>query len=355
MERKFNGSRFGIARKRRLLNKRQLADALGVSEYTVLRYEAGKTAPAEEVLPILAKTLRFPVEFFFGCDLDEPLADNASFRSQAAMTAAIRDAALAAGSIGFLIADYVEARFDLPKVVVPDLSFYSPEAASRALREEWALGERPISNMIHLLESKGVRVFSLAENSLKVNAFSLWRAGKPYVFLNTMKSAESSRFDAAHELGHLVLHQDGTPKGREAEDEANRFASCFLMPEADVLAEMPHVYSLDHIVQSKARWKVSVAALNYRLRRLGVTSEWQNRNLCIQISQRRFNKEEPLPMPREMSVVWEKVLKSLWADRITRAEIARDLHLPASEVESLVFGVLGQSTPRPEARKLTAI
>src|ERR1700692_1039039 len=129
---KFNGRRLGIARKRRLLNKRGLAAALGASEYSIMRYEAGKTLPAEDVVPLIAKTLRFPFEFFFGDDVDEPVADTASFRSQTSMSAAIRDAALAAGSIGFLISDYVEARFDLPSISVPDLSFYSPEQASRA-------------------------------------------------------------------------------------------------------------------------------------------------------------------------------------------------------------------------------
>jgi Zn-dependent peptidase ImmA (M78 family) len=348
---KFSRKRLSIARKRRLLNKKGLAAALNVSEYTVLRYEAGKTVPSDDDIAAIAKTLRFPINFFFGDDIDEPFADTASFRSQTSMNAAIRDAALAAGSIGFLISDYVEARFELPSISIPDLGFYTPEQASRALREEWALGERPVSNMIHLLESKGARVFSLAENSLKVNAFSLWRAGKPYMFLNTMKSAESSRFDAAHELAHLVLHQDGKTTGRDAEDQANRFASSFLMPEADVLAELPYVRSLNDIVRKKSRWKVSAAALNYRLRKLGLTTEWQNRALCIDIARAGYGKNEPFPIAREMSVVWEKVLKALWTERITRAEIARDLNLPASEVEAMVFGVLGNTVPRPEVKQ----
>jgi Zn-dependent peptidase ImmA (M78 family) len=72
------------------------------------------------------------------------------------------------------------------------------------------------------LESKGVRVFSLAANTVKVNAYALWKDEKPFVFLNTFKSTESSRFDAAHELGHLVLHQDGSVTGREAEDQVKR-------------------------------------------------------------------------------------------------------------------------------------
>jgi Zn-dependent peptidase ImmA (M78 family)/transcriptional regulator with XRE-family HTH domain len=353
---RFNGKRLSIARKRWLLNKRGLAAAIGISEYTILRYEAGKTVPTDDIIASIAKTLRFPVGFFFGDDIDEPLGDTASFRSQTSMTAAIRDAALAAGSIGFLISDYVEERFNLPSIAVPDLGVYSPEQASRALREEWGLGEKPISNMIHLLESKGARVFSLAENSMKVNAFSLWRRDKPYVFLNTMKSAENSRFDAAHELGHLVLHQDGKTTGREAEDQANRFASSFLMPKDDVLAELPYVISLDQMMRKKLRWKVSVAALNYRLRKLGLTTEWQNRNFCIQIARSGYTKREPNPIERETSVVWEKVLRMLWTERTTRADIAKALSLPDAEVEALVFGVLGNVAPRPHAaRRLSVV
>lgn len=82
-------------------------------------------------------------------------------------------------------------------------------------------------------------MFSLVEETRSVDAFSVWRSNKPYIFLNTVKTAEHSRFDAAHELGHLVLHKHGGPGGRAAEDEANRFASSFLMPSADVRARIP--------------------------------------------------------------------------------------------------------------------
>lgn len=261
------------------------------------------------------------------------------------MTAGMRDAALTAGSFGFLVSDWVEQRFDLPSVNVPDLHLYQAATAARALREEWQLGEKPISNMIHLLESKGVRVFSLAENTAKVNAFSLWRNSTPFVFLNTFKSAESSRFDAAHELGHLVLHQDGETTGREAEDQANAFASEFLMPRGDVLATIPREVHLTKMIHAKKRWRVSVAALNYRLHKLGITSDWRYRDLCIQISTHGFAKKEPEPIQRERSVVWEKVLKALWAEKVTVSDIAAGLFLPEDEVRALVLGISAADRP----------
>jgi len=199
--------------------------------------------------------------------------------------------------------------------------------------------------MIHLLESKGVRVFSLAENTAKVNAYSLWRSEKPYVFLNTFKTAECSRFDAAHELGHLVLHQDGSVTGRAAEDQANRFASAFLMPRGDVISVLPRVNHLQQLIVAKARWKVSAAALNYRLHKLGILTDWKNRDFCIEIGRRNFNKKEPNEIERENSRVWEKVLQTLWAEKTTHVDIAAELNIPVREVTDLLFGMLKASGP----------
>jgi Zn-dependent peptidase ImmA (M78 family) len=340
---KFNPTRLSIARKRRLLNKKQLAALLGAEPHTVIRWERSQTEPTDENIDSIVKQLGYPKAFFFGPDVDSPSRECTSFRSQTMMSAAERDAALAAGQLGFLISDWVSERFELPEVKLPDLRQYEHDSAARTLRQEWGLGEKPITNMIQLLESKGVRVFSLAENTAHVNAYSLWRGGKPFVFLNTFKSAECSRFDAAHELAHLVLHQDGSVTGREAEDQANRFASSFLMPRADVLSVLPRVHHLQQLITAKQRWRVSLAALNYRVHKLGIITDWKNRDFCIEIAGKGFNKDEPNEIEREKSLVWEKVLKALWAEKITHLDIARDLNLPDAEVSDLLFGVLSTS------------
>ena len=80
-----------------------------------------------------------------------------------------------------------------------------PETAAEVVRAEWNLGEQPIPNLVPLLEVHRVRVFSLTQECREVDAFSLWLR-QPFVFLNTQKSAEHSRFDAALELSHLVMH-----------------------------------------------------------------------------------------------------------------------------------------------------
>jgi transcriptional regulator with XRE-family HTH domain len=111
----FNSDRFSLARRRRGFTKKSLAEALGVDQKTVIRYESGESEPSEPTLARLSEVLDFPEAFFFGEDFDEPTADGASFRSFTTMLARDREAALAAGALAFMLDDRVIRRFHLPK------------------------------------------------------------------------------------------------------------------------------------------------------------------------------------------------------------------------------------------------
>lgn len=345
----FNPSRLTLARKRRSLTARKLAQLSGLTAVHISRIEKGRAENLEQTtIDSLSKALGYPQGFFFGCDVDFPTKETASFRSLTAMTARERDAALSAGSIAYLISDWITERFNLPNTDLLDLHpERSPSAAARILRGHWSLGEQPINNVIKLLESKGVRIFTLFENTKNVDAFSCWRNGTPYIFLNTCKTAERSRFDALHELGHLVLHRHGQVQGKDIEREANFFASSFLMPFDDLISRISVVTSLDLLVKYKKRWGVSVSALAYRLHKLGIVSDWQYRTFCIQIN-KRYGKTEPNGLPREESVVWGKVFRELWANGQTRVDIANDLSIPEYELEMLMFGHSEVTTLRNE-------
>lgn len=349
----FSACRLRLARKRNRFTAKELAEKCGVSAVTLSRIEKGLNEPARETIEAVARATNFPVEFFYGGDVDELDVKAASFRSLTAMTAKERDAALSAGSFAYMFSDWVSGKFNMPEADLPDLSHErNPANAARLIRDSWGLGEKPIGNMIKLLETKGVRVFSLAESTKNVDAFSCWRNDIPYVFLNTFKSAEHSRFDAAHELGHLILHRHGGPRqDRQVEIEANNFASSFLMPSADIRSRISYVNSIDGLIKAKKRWGVSVAAMTYRLHKLEIISEWQNRTFNIQINKRGFRTKEPEPLPRETSSVWKTVFSQLWRDKISRNQVANELALPVEELDNLVFGLVGEIAP--EVRRTT--
>lgn len=335
--------RLGLARRRRKLTKKGLAEAVGFDQKTIIRYEKGEIDPPPESLAALSRVLDFPLDFFYGPDIDEPPAEAVSFRSLKALLARDRDAALAASALAFLLSDWISDKFSLPTADLIDFKEDpDPETAALYLRQKWGLGERRVRNMVHLLEAKGVRVFSLTDNIRTLDAFSMWRTETPFVFLNTTMTAERSRFDAAHELAHLVLHRHGGPGGRGSEDQANQFASAFLMPTAGVKAKLPRIKYLNEIIQAKKLWGVSTSALNYRLHKLGITTDWQYRSFCIQIE--RFGQSEPFGMPKEQSLLWEKVLSSLKSDHITKHSIANNLKLPVAEIETQLFGLINMQS-----------
>lgn len=345
----FNPNRLAIARKRRQLTKKDLAKKAGITPLTLTRLERGDTSdPEEETVSALARALDYPVEFFFLDDCEELSTEAVSFRSLSSLTARQRDAALAAGSVAFLLDEWVTQRFNLPQPDLIDLRDEDPVTAAGVVRGHWGIGSKPIPDMLKLLEAKGVRVFSLSEKNKNVDAYSCWRDKIPYVFLNTFKSAERSRFDAAHELGHLVLHIHGASGNRDVEREADQFASAFLIPRADLISHVPRVQSLSQLVAAKKRWGVSVAALARSAFDANLVSDWNYRELCKQMSAMGYRSQEPQALPRERSTLWLKVFESLWKDKLTKDHVAKALSIPSDEIEAIVGGLLlDRAAPAP--------
>jgi Zn-dependent peptidase ImmA (M78 family)/DNA-binding XRE family transcriptional regulator len=344
----FNPRRLSLARMRRRLTARALAEKTGLAELTISRLEKGSNVPDDTTIAKLVDGLGFPREFFLDSDPEDIDTGAVSFRGFTKMSAKERDAAVAAGSLGLQLSAWVEERFQLPQPNLIDLSYETdPEAAAASLRQYWGLGERPILNLLALLETKGVRIFSLSENTASVNAFSFWRDNKPYIFLNNFKTAESSIFDSAHELGHLVMHKHGDPKEtRAAEREANNFAAAFLLPAKDVRSQLRRPITVKFILEAKFRWRISAMALAYRLNMLRLLSEWQYKSLIMELGKHGYRSGEPRGIERETSIIWRKLLAQLWSERTTKNDIAKNLHLPLDELEGLIWNLAGPD-PRP--------
>ena len=350
----FNPTRLDLARRRRGLSQIGLADAANISRYSLVAYRAHKWEPEEETIKRLAGVLRFPPEFFYGPTLEEPPVNGSSFRALSRLTARLREQALAAGALAIELAKWIDERFTLQAPTIPEYPGVEPEEAAMAIRTEWGLGELPIRNMIHRLEYHGVRVFSLAEDTVDMDAFSCWVGDTPFIFLNTMKSAERSRMDAAHELGHLVLHRRHRGvRGRDAEREADQFGASFLMPRGSVLATAPRHGRLDQLIGAKRYWKVSIANLTYRMHKIGLLTDWQYRMLFAEIGRHGYRTREPNPAQSETSLVLAKVFDALRAEGITMTQVAKELRIYLDDLSKAVFGLVlapltgqGQSGPR---------
>ncbi len=259
-------------------------------------------------------------------------------------------AALAAGALAWRFDDWVSTKFGRVELDLPEFDpAIQPQVAAKLLRQHWRLGDMPIENMVQLLETRGIRVFSLAENTKEVDAFSVWRDDVPYIFLNRFKSAERSRFDAAHELCHLCLHKHGGAaaihKNSPIEKDAQAFAGAFLMPESDMRSIVTGpIYRVDDLVRYKKRWRVAAAALAYRLHEIGLVADARANSFYVEMSRRGWLKQEPQEIAREQSYLWQQYFDDLRTRGITKAHIADQTGVPVPELEALLFGLANMLT-----------
>lgn len=341
-----NPDRVELVRKRFGLTKSGFAETLGVDRRTIQRFETGEYDLPDGCLDKLCEFSGFAPEFFYRPSPEFPNADCVSFRSLRSLTASKRDAAIAAGALAFEFDDWVADEYERPSHDLIQADDVTPAAAAAQLRAHWGMGLRPIGNVVNLLEAHGVRVFSLVEETRHLDAYSLWRNDKPYIFLNTTKTAERSRYDACHELGHLVMHRHKGSAHPSAEDEANEFASAFLMPPEDLLAETYWGMTLPDLIKKKKRWGVSVSALNRSLYKNNRLSEWSYRSNYIALNRhlqelrdRGLAVDEPETIPRETSQIWAKIFRDLWVRGVPLARIAKRLGFPEKQLNDLLFGI----------------
>ena len=162
------------------------------------------------------------------------------------------------------------------------------------MRERWQLGQGPIADVVGVMERHGVVVARLPAHSDRVDAFSCWIGARPYVVLTSNKqAADRSRFDAAHELAHLLFHPDAVPGAKSQESEAQSFASAFLLPRASVTPELPSRPDFTRLVDMKLRWRVSIQALLRRGHDVGIYSDAAYRRAMTRLSTLGWRKSEP--------------------------------------------------------------
>lgn len=338
-----------------------LADLLGVSTNAVSQYENNLCKPRHEIVLEIGKKLQLKEAFFFR-PVSARSPNPVFWRSRHAATKASRVVAQRKLNWVKTITDeYLKTYLDLPPLVMPSqkelgipsdpkhLSDESIERVALLCREFWSLGTMPIQDMTAFLENNGLLLTCGELCSEQLDAFSNVSEHDQsfHVFLGTGGSAVRSRFDAAHELGHLILHshlsrkfledKDKTKKHRLIERQAFRFASAFLMPADSFRADV-WMTALDPLLSLKERWKVSVGAMIKRCDDLGLIDESHARRLWISYN-RRWKKIEPLDerIPVETPQLIKRCFDLLIESRIkTKAEILYDLPYSQRDIETLM-------------------
>jgi Zn-dependent peptidase ImmA (M78 family)/DNA-binding XRE family transcriptional regulator len=291
--------RLRLARQFQGLSQTELGDRVSLTHAAISQFESGVRVPSRQHLSALAEALGVEPHFFSLPPPDEFRPEECRFRRRKTTLVGVTTRVLAIGSLFGDVVRHLERTVAMPVYSLAPIRAKSIEEIERAAeRTRMALGlsiDLPIRNVTRAIERAGAVVARLAAGAPKVDAFS--RAGsRGVVVLNSDKGFGSrSRFDIAHETGHLVLHP-GEHESDEHESEADRFGGALLLPRVGIVREFPRFdarVQLEALLPLKARWKVSVMALIFRAHELRLLSHVQYQQAMKRYYSLGWHKGEP--------------------------------------------------------------
>ncbi|MBL8984047.1 MAG: ImmA/IrrE family metallo-endopeptidase [Gemmatimonadetes bacterium] len=340
MSEAFNPRRLRLGRDLRGHFLQELAARVGVSSRSVRAWENGTATPSDAHVTRLAEVLAVPRAFLSA--VEPPCVPPVLFQSRGRLATGQRNMAMAAGVTARLLDDWITSRAERSVPDLPDLSTLAPEEAAASLRETWSIGDNPVPPLVPLLESHGVRVYSLGHPVTAVDAYSFHADNVPFILVNTATSRLRRRACECHELGHLVLHNTARDSDmRTKEMEADVFAASFLMPEEPFLQGAPSTHTIDAIDEARRTWGVTATAYLRRLRDLEAIPEWRYRDLSAASRLRDESTDPALAGDPDKSPFLERWLAST-RDGIPGREAAAAclrVHLP--DLDAITFASSG--------------
>lgn len=303
MSETFNRAMLELARAARGFTQGQLAERVGVTQALISKIENGIIPePSPETVQALAQAMRLPEPFFYSTEKPHGLPPF-HYRKRArlgkrALDKIEADINLRRMHVGRLLRSYDRnAQREFPTIDLDRMQWTASDAAVH-LRGLWLVPRGPIDDLTALIEAAGAFVIQTNFDTHLLDALSFRLPGlPPLIFMNAAMPGDRYRFTLAHELAHLVLHNQ--PETDEAmEDQADEFASEFLMPAKEIRPYLARP-SLGGLARVKPYWKVSIKALIMRCHRLKVITPNQYTGLSVNYSKAGYSRGEPFPIPVE--------------------------------------------------------
>lgn len=349
----FQPERLTQIREARGLSKINLGRLVDRSPSTVTKWENGSHSPDAEVLAILGQVLNCPLTWFMKPTTKKE--NNPIFFRTLSSTA--KDLCNASERYMEWLQEasiFLQESLDLPSVNIPHLEVDDYRAIDDELieimaakcRKLWGLDLAPVSDLLLIIENAGVICSRFEQGSAVMDGYSQWNEEekRPYIILASDKdNYYRSRFDAAHELGHLVLHRYvqrlDIINFKPIEDQANKFAACFMLPEESFSVELPPYPTLENFVSLKTRWGMSAQAMIHRAKSLELISPLEYQRLYKSVSARGWRKGEPLDdlrKPETVRLLPRCVNLLLESNVFSKASLLEALSMSRTDVEDIL-------------------
>lgn len=313
------------ARRARGKTQGELADAVGITQAALSRYENGLREPDDATLEKLAHALGVTTRF---------IEHSGRVRGAMAVDAHMRRRGTAQATVWkrleaklnmyrmhtSLLAEDVRLRAEqhLPTYDPIDTR---PEDAARLTRMQWGMPVGPVRNLVGWIEAAGCLIIEEDFGTTRVDGMSQWINDIPLIYINAAAPTDRKRLTLAHELGHLVLH--ATEVTEDIEDQANAFAAEILMP-IEVIRPQLRGLRVGSLMDLKREWGVSMGALVERSYRAGLMTPTQRTSMWKMLSARGWRTSEPLSdeLPPEHPRLARQISTALSERGLTPGEIA---------------------------------
>lgn len=269
----------------RNMSQAELAEEIGVSDKTILRYESGSFNPKMNIVAALADAFNVRIEDFFNDNLKYDSLFNGEFEITGVSNRRV-DFSYREGdkipedlkkSIRKVTIDRLVKIHELFDLLNIDIKFVNPlenfkaiksrkdaEKAAIRVRKKWNLGSLPILSVINTLENNGVNIIELSAPE-EFEGLSAYINGIPVIVLNSVVSEKTRRrFTALHELGHLILEIDDDLDYMAIERICDAFAAAMLLPKELLIVELGSKrtrISKKELKSLKEKYGISVKAL----------------------------------------------------------------------------------------------
>lgn len=313
---RINGERLKEARLFNHLTMSALADQIGVSKQAISKYEHNKIEISSNVFQKIVQVLNFPLYFFIDSEKVPYQDDGTFYRSRLTATQSEKQPSKTYKKAAAYLRDYFENYIDFPELDTKLELDELPENAANELRKIWNLDDQPISDIVDLMERHGLIIVNADFNSNKIDARSGYvEIGEKQYYIVLVNGKKQNffrdQFTLAHELGHYAMHaklyhpqEDLLGQDyRTIENEANQFASAFLMPKKSFESDLTKngFINIDTFINLKSKWNVSIAAMVHRAHDLKLIDDKEYIKLQKQISYRGWRTKEIMDDEKIMS------------------------------------------------------
>ncbi|WP_022891123.1 helix-turn-helix domain-containing protein [Agromyces subbeticus] len=355
----WNGDMLRMTRRASGMTQEDVIAALDgmITQAALSRYEASLRAPeSDAIVDALARALGVTGRFLRAGERTFPMVSStAHMRRQSTVSPPVWKDLEARLNLHRLHWSMLVDDIDItPQLQIPtfdDPSEIAPNAAAIFVREKWRMPLGPVEHLVGWLEAAGAIVIIEDYGTERVDGMSQWIGSWPVISLNERAPADRRRLTLAHELGHLVLHNQ-TPSV-DAEDEANAFAAEFLMPTVEIRPLLKSGgFALGRLADLKQQWGVSMQALFERAYRLGLATAEDRKRFYQTLNARRWKKTEPGSelIPLETPRFQAHLVESLLERGLTRTDVAHMAGFADSEYAS---SILAEASPA--RRRLTIV